>query len=138
MARLGEPLERRQFGRRTTSMHGVALIPGRPETRCLLRDISRSGARLEFPGAIWVPFRFELVVESHGVRVWCEVRHQFRTVVGVMFVTEKPGEQAIVMAFDTKADRGPNTKAPASLTEPTTEAQAGASLRAKVLHLKGK
>jgi hypothetical protein len=135
---LGEPAERRHFGRRETSIHGTALIPGRPNAPCLLRNISIGGAQLEFLSEVWLPFTFELVVESRGIRVWCEVRHQRGTTFGVMFVTEKPGEQAVVPAFASERVRARQRALPAQPTAPSLSDAGVSSLRARILKSKAK
>ena len=54
---------------------------------CSVRDLSPSGARLEFPPRLAVPETFELHVTGQPVRK-CERRWVRNNIVGVRFVTE--------------------------------------------------
>lgn len=100
MKRAVNPADRRQFGRRTTTVHGEALVPGRPRLPCQLRDVSQGGALLEFRDDVWLPYRFQLVVPTLRLVTWCEVRHTRETRVGVMFVGEEPGVQKTIDSLD--------------------------------------
>ena len=79
--------ERRQFGRRSAALHAEALIPGRPRTMCLIRDISRGGALLEFKEQIVPPYRFNLRIAGKINEILCEIRHQGRHGIGVRFIS---------------------------------------------------
>lgn len=91
-------VERRQFGRRQDNAHGWLVVEGRPRIPCVVRDISLNGARIEAEAANWLPFRFRLVVESRGINVLCEIRHQQPNSVGVMFVHQEAMAEAVGMA----------------------------------------
>lgn len=78
--------ERRQFGRRQTYLHAWISSPGRPRLPCIVRDISVGGALLELNLPPWLPYNFQLTIESTKFTSWCEVRHQSGTKMGVRFV----------------------------------------------------
>ncbi|MGD9783384.1 MAG: PilZ domain-containing protein [Hyphomicrobiaceae bacterium] len=79
-------MERRQFGRRRTALHAWIKVAGRPPLACVVRDLSVNGALLEMEAPHWLPYRFELDIETSGFRTDCEIRHQSPYGVGVMFV----------------------------------------------------
>jgi PilZ domain len=81
------PIERRQFGRRKTSIHGLISARGRPDVPCVMRDVSDGGALLEVPHPQWCPSRFRLVIEANGFETECEIVHRTATAVGVRFMT---------------------------------------------------
>lgn len=68
-------------------LHAEALIPGRPRTLCVIRDISRGGALLEFQEKIVPPYRFNLRIAGKVNEILCEIRHQGRHGIGVRFVS---------------------------------------------------
>ena len=78
--------ERRQFGRRKTSLHAWISIEGRPKIACVVRNVSEGGALLEFPVPKAMPYRFQLIVDCEGFEAWCEIRHSGDTWAGVQFV----------------------------------------------------
>ena len=79
-------VERREFGRRKTSLHGWVVVEGRPKIACLVRNVSEGGALLECQVPKALPFRFVLVIDSRGFQALCEVRHQTEAWMGVRFV----------------------------------------------------
>lgn len=81
-------MERRQFGRRSTSINAWILAPGRPRLSCLVRNLSPKGAFLELNAPEWLPFRFELRIDGDGKRFVCELRHALSGGVGVTFCEE--------------------------------------------------
>lgn len=94
--------ERRQFGRRTTFLHGWVRSPGRPPVTCIVHNMSDGGANLEFATGTWIPFKFRLVIESEGFDRDCEVRHQRGSTVGVCFLAraEKRRPEPVAPAAD--------------------------------------
>lgn len=90
--------ERRQFGRRQDNAHGWIVVEGRPRQPCTVRDISRAGARLDVDEPAWLPFRFRLIVDSRGIDTDCEIRHQQKTSVGVLFVAKESAGESFSMA----------------------------------------
>lgn len=66
-------------------VQGVAYIPGRPPAYCTVRDLSASGAFLEFDERCEPVHNFRLVIETKGIDALCEVRHTRSRGVGVMF-----------------------------------------------------
>lgn len=81
-----KPMERRQFGRRESAIHAIAIVGGKPPAHCIVRNYSERGALLEFKEPFVPPFRFRLVIEAKAVDALCEVRHQGLQGLGVMFV----------------------------------------------------
>ena len=81
----GNGVEKRQFGRRTTCLHGWVYASGRPTLPCVVRNLSVQGALIELTQNTRMPFRFELKLEQSGQRILCETRHQHDHLVGVYF-----------------------------------------------------
>lgn len=60
-------LDRRKEHRGRTYLGGQAVFNNRWSTiDCLVRNMSESGARLEFPGSVFLPEEFELVIRQRG------------------------------------------------------------------------
>jgi hypothetical protein len=83
------PQERRQFGRRTVTMHGWILVEGRPRIACTVRNISVEGALLELTAPAWLPYYFRLVIDVSNFETECELRHQSPSSIGVRFVARR-------------------------------------------------
>ncbi len=79
--------DKRQFGRRQTSLHAWISVPGRPKLPCLVKDISIGGALLSFDRPQWLPYTFQLTIEATRFTSWCEVRHHAKSFCGVRFLT---------------------------------------------------
>lgn len=79
-------MERRQFGRRTTYLHGWLKVAGRPALRCIVRNLSASGAFLEVEPPSWLPFQFEVRIDGQDKSRACTLRHVLSRGVGVSFV----------------------------------------------------
>jgi hypothetical protein len=79
-------VERRQFGRRNTCLHGWMMLEGRPRIACLVRNVSEGGALLECEVPKVMPYRLGLIIDCKGFEAWCELRHQTERWVGVRFV----------------------------------------------------
>lgn len=77
--------EKRQFGRRTTSIHGWIKITGRQRIPCMVRNISARGALLEVEGARSLPYKFALSIEPINFNSECEIKHRGDHSVGVFF-----------------------------------------------------
>ncbi len=93
MSQTLRPSDRRAFGRRESSLHGMARVAGRPPEPCMVRDFSDGGAKLEFNGAIEPPAKFRLVIEAKGFEAECEVRRRTGNVVGVSFAGSADGRE---------------------------------------------
>ena len=78
--------DRRQFGRRETLLHAVALLPGRGAVHCTVTNLSEQGAHLAFADRVALPPIFRLEVEAIGLERICNVRHQGADGFGVVFV----------------------------------------------------
>ncbi|PPC88289.1 MAG: hypothetical protein CTY31_11385 [Hyphomicrobium sp.] len=77
--------DRRAFGRRPTYQHAVVLMTGRAPVRCIVRDISLTGAMLEFSDSVALSSRIQVRWEGSGLKADCEVRHQHGTKAGIQF-----------------------------------------------------
>jgi hypothetical protein len=82
--------ERRQFGRRQTRFQGWIHLPGRSRISCFVSNISQTGARIELLDDIFLPYKFQLDLPDHQVRVDCEVRHTGHRCCGVQFCASTP------------------------------------------------
>ena len=82
----GPRIERRQFGRRNTNILGWIIVSGRPRIPCAIKNRSPKGAFLELPSSDWLPYRFQLALESDKNLYVCEVTHARANGVGVVFV----------------------------------------------------
>ena len=80
-------IERRQFGRRQTILHAMIYPRGRPSIRCIVRDLSAGGARIEVDTPAWLPSRFHLIIEATNFEADCEIMHRSHDDVGVRFST---------------------------------------------------
>lgn len=79
--------ERRQFGRRKTSLHAWISVPGRPKLSCTVVDLSVGGALLQLQKPSWLPYNFMLTIEATRFVTSCEVRHSRSDSVGVRFLS---------------------------------------------------
>ena len=86
MTKPANPADRRQFGRRQTSLHAWITVPGRPRLSCVVKDISLGGALLQFDQPSWLPFTFQLTVEGTRFTSMCEIRHTSVNGMGVRFL----------------------------------------------------
>lgn len=103
-------IDRRAFGRRNQFVRGTIRVSGRSKLHCVVRNVSRGGAFLEFSPPAWLPFQFELELPASGELISCEIRHKGSTGVGVRFLMEdaseaKP-EDTIVYGDEIEAWRG--------------------------------
>jgi hypothetical protein len=78
-------VDRRQFGRRNTLWHAWILVAGRPRQACMIRNVSQSGALLEFPDRPPEASEFTLIIDNPPFEARCDVRHRNRNLVGVFF-----------------------------------------------------
>lgn len=88
-------MERRQFGRRPTTSVGWLKIPGRPKLACRILNSSPKGALLELAVPSWLPFQFELMIESDQSVHTCEIRHVRPDKIGVYFLDFGPGQSRL-------------------------------------------
>ncbi len=97
------PVERRQFGRRTTLWHAWIVTPGQRRIACKVRNVSEGGALLELPVPEWLPAKFSLAVDEQGIVVACELRHRGRHGVGVTFADIGAGLQLYALSHQSPA-----------------------------------
>ncbi len=81
------PSDRRAFGRRETSLHGMVRVAGRAPEPCIVRDFSDGGAKLEFHEAVRPAEKFRLVIEAKGFESECHVSRRMGHIVGVSFAS---------------------------------------------------
>ena len=94
--------ERRQFGRRTTTIRGNALVPGQAKRPFTIRNMSDGGAQLAFDEAFSPPRLFRIEIDATRFTAQCELRHDASGVAGIRFVTLADGV-AINRHFQLKA-----------------------------------
>lgn len=87
MNKPGNPADRRQFGRRQTSLHAWINVQGRPKLSCVVLDLSIGGALLALEKPSWLPYNFQLTIEATRFVTWCEIRHHKPNAVGVRFLS---------------------------------------------------
>ena len=85
MKKSGNRVERREFGRRKTVIHAWAFPRGRARVPCIIRNISTTGALLEFAFGAPKAESFRLVVPSLQQEWTCDVRHRRPKLLGVYF-----------------------------------------------------
>lgn len=119
------PSDKRQFGRRESAIHAVALIAGRAPAHCIVRNYSDRGALLEFKEPLVPPYRFRLQIEAKGVDVLCEVRHQGTYGVGVYFAGGSIGSLL-------DAPSPPSAQQAAPLSRQSPQRASGSELRSSL------
>lgn len=83
--------EKRQFGRRDTSIRGRAVMSGRSSETMIIRNISDGGALIEFDSDFIPSNLFRIEVEGTDIAPLCEVRHRSAYGIGVRFVQPADG-----------------------------------------------
>ena len=99
MRKIPQP-ERRQFGRRETLLHAVALIPGRGSVHCVVTNLSEQGANLEFAEQLSLPPVMRIKIDALGFDRACNVRHQGAHGVGVVFIDQATAERIATNVAD--------------------------------------
>ena len=77
--------EQRKAARQPAQTRGKAVIGGRSEVDCTIRDLSALGARLRFPHPTFLPRQFRLVWDDSDQKV--TVIWQAGVIAGVRFQT---------------------------------------------------
>jgi hypothetical protein len=77
--------EARNAPRAVTKQHGLAIVSGRSEIDCSIRDLSATGARLRFTNPTFLPRTFTLRLEDQDHKV--TVMWQAGLMAGVRFQT---------------------------------------------------
>lgn len=90
--------ERRQFGRRETSLHAVILLPGRGSVHCTVTNLSEQGALITLVEPMVLPPVFRLKIEALGIERNCNRRHQGENGIGVLFVDHITAEKMAAKA----------------------------------------
>lgn len=83
---------RHNVDRRQTPRHDIRLsahvkVLGRARIPCIVRNISSTGARIEFYAAIALPQSFRLDIDDDLFEAHCDVRHQNGRIYGVQFTS---------------------------------------------------
>lgn len=76
---------RRERRMRTLKRGRIVFNGGFASFECTVKDLSSSGARLQFGDALGVPLHFELLIESDHMRKPCTVRWRHNNLLGVSF-----------------------------------------------------
>jgi hypothetical protein len=80
-------IERRELHRRRTYLAGkISFDASYCVVDCLIRDMSRNGARLAFSSTAIVPSHFDLLVPKHGSKLRAELIWREADQVGVAFL----------------------------------------------------
>ena len=74
-----------QFGRRGSYWHAWVVMNGRRRLACVVLNISKTGALLEFGDIMPNTSQFRLIVEGHDIEYECHVRHVRNQAIGVYF-----------------------------------------------------
>lgn len=90
--------ERRQFGRRETLLHAIALIPGRGSVHCVVNNLSEQGAHLTFTEPLSLPPVIRVRIEATGAEHKCSIRYSGAQGVGVLFVDQATAERIATTA----------------------------------------
>lgn len=78
--------ERRQSQRHRALMAGVLHEPNKTSTwNCMIRNLSKGGARLEIPNAFWLPNEFGIEIKIRNARHMAEVVWKDTSSIGVRF-----------------------------------------------------
>ena len=77
-------MQRRATPRKTVLMSGAIEFAG-GTMNCLVRNISISGAALEFTNPLDIPERFDLVLKADGTHIPCHVIWRQAEQIGVAF-----------------------------------------------------
>jgi hypothetical protein len=86
---------RRVVNRKAVSLAGFVKVGSRARIPCMVRNISPSGALIEFATVMDLPQRFRLDIDSDLFEVECEVRHLDGPSVGVEFTSNRQGAVAL-------------------------------------------
>lgn len=109
---MSRKLERRKFGRRQSSINAWIIVRGRPRLSCRIANLAPTGALLELAAPPWLPFRFELVIDTIDTPIACEFRHKTENGIGVHFcdLAIEPGNDLApaLLPSDTWAGRAVN------------------------------
>ena len=79
--------ERWQSGRREVLLAAHVKVPGRERIPCVVRNISSTGALIEFDTAIALPQAFRLDIDADLFEAHCEVGQQRGRLFGVQFTS---------------------------------------------------
>ena len=79
--------DRRHNRRREVRLGAHAKVLGRARIPCVVRNISSTGALIEFETAIALPQAFRLDIDADLFEAHCEVCHQHGRMFGVQFTS---------------------------------------------------
>ncbi len=77
--------ERRQFGRRATTVHAFIDVAARPGVACVVRNLSEGGALIELFQATELPGAIGLRLPNTKIIIDCEVVRTTGNKLGVRF-----------------------------------------------------
>jgi hypothetical protein len=82
--------ERRRATRQRSLLRGLAYLGNSPSAmNCVVRDISETGARLQFSGPVTAPDMIDLHIPAKNQTLHCRVSWREVDEIGVRFATEK-------------------------------------------------
>jgi len=84
-----------QFGNRQSLPKGWIKIAGRPRLSCIVRHISADCASLDLQVPAWLPYRFDLIIETDGRELGCEVSHVSNTGIRVILVKSETSQATV-------------------------------------------
>ena len=79
------PSDSRKSARRRTLKAGKVILPNGAVIDCSIRDMSETGARLEFAAVIVLPPQFDLLIVSSETRIAAELVWHRALSAGVRF-----------------------------------------------------
>ena len=86
--------DRRQSQRTDVRISAHVKVLGRARIPCIVRNISSTGALVEFYAAIALPQSFRLDIDDDLFEAHCDVRHQHGRLYGVQFTSNLQGALA--------------------------------------------
>ena len=78
-------LERRRFPRTTVYKGAKVILVGGSTVRCVVRNLSNHGARLQFASTADIPAEFDITFDTGRTLRQCRVAWQTLTNLGVSF-----------------------------------------------------
>ena len=94
MLALNTDYDRRISARAEACVKAHIKVLGHPRKPCLVRNISSTGALIEFDAVIALPLAFRLDIDNDLFEAHCEVRHQSGRRFGIQFTSNLQGALA--------------------------------------------
>lgn len=81
-----KPVVERSEERRTSYKFGVVIAQGEKNIRCVVRDLSPSGAKIVLEGALTLPQEFTLAIDGYTAPAHARLAWQNENEAGITFV----------------------------------------------------